>query len=132
MAQKTKTKPKRKDENQIQNQAAAKAKVVGGLSCPTEKSPPSRYSSKSKSKSGPKQGRKPTQSSRPSSKFRWISAGQTERPRDSYWCGSACGGRWSRGDSCRPNGNGRRRKLVKSLETDRFALGEMRIDWVEK
>ena len=64
-------------------------------------------------------------------KFRWIPAGQTERPGYGDRCGPACGGRGSRGDPWR-NGHGRRRKLVKSLKRIDLPSADAAIDWVEK
>ena len=58
-------------------------------------------------------------------KFRWISAGQTERPGNGHRCGSACGGRWSRGDPC-PQRPRAAAKAGEKPETDRSAVGRCR------
>ena len=116
MAQ-TKTKSKSKTKTQSKSKPKASSSKTQS---PTEKS--------SRSSSRAKQGRSRAQSHQiePTQlKFRWISAGQTERPGNGHRCGSACGSRWSRGDPC-PQRPRAAAEAGEKPETDRSAVGRFR------
>jgi hypothetical protein len=125
MAQ-TKTKSKTKTKTK-----ASGSKSKGSQQSSRSRPKKARSSSSKSSKSGVKQGRKPTRSSRPSSNSGGSPLGKLKGPATATGAAllAVAGGLAA---TRARNGNGRRRKLVKSLNRIDLPSADAAIDWVEK
>ena len=129
MAQ-TKTKSKNKSKAKSKPKASS-SKSKGSQQSSRARPKKARSSSSKSSKSGAKQRRKPTRSSRPSTNSGGSPLGKLKGPATATGAAllAVAGGLAA---SRARNGNGRQRKLVKSLKRIDLPSADAAIDWVEK
>ena len=126
------TKTKSKSKPKTKSNASSKSKGKGSQQSSRARPKKARTSSSKSSKSGAKQGRKPTQSSRPSSNSGGSPLGKLKGPATATGAAllAVAGGLAA---TRARNGNGRRRKLVKSLKRIDLPWADAAaIDWVEE
>ena len=130
MAQ-TKTKPNKTKSKTKTKSKASSSKSKGSQQSSRARPKKARSSSSKSSKSGAKQRRKPTQSSRPSSNSGGSPLDKLKGPATATGAAllAVAGGLAA---TRARNGNGRRRKLVKSLKRIDLPSADAAIDWVEK